>query len=427
MRRKPLNPDSAQAEGVDYLLREFKALRTSTPAGTVAAASTGTGGPIEPTYLVAASDARDEIKAVADFVCDGVADQEEIIAVDEIFHVEGRGILQLSAGTFVVDDVIRPGNGGEQLWLRGAGMRQTTITTGATGPGKTLISLLHRSRISDMSITLRHTGWTGCVVAEAGTNDNPSRLEDLYVEADSSTADYAIALENYGQAYRCIVGSDTYGDGILIGGFYVVIESCSILDSVDNGIDCGSTYGTGSLIRNNYITYSDGRGIDFRGDDSIIAGNYVHNSGGAEDIYISGDGNLYGGNVGTVTAAGTNMTTFDNDGLVPSPLTTKGDLWGYDTADQRIAVSTDDYVLTADSAQGLGVKWAAPATAAADVVSSPPADPVQGEIMFDTTDDTVKVYAGSSWYTLATDGSPTVMLTAVGATVGIPQVTAAAT
>lgn len=42
-----------------------------------------------------------------------------------------------------------------------------------------------------------------------------------------------------------------------------------------------------------------------------------------------------------------------------SPLTTKGDIWGYDSADNRIPVGTDGWVLTADSTQALGVKWAA--------------------------------------------------------------------
>ncbi len=44
-----------------------------------------------------------------------------------------------------------------------------------------------------------------------------------------------------------------------------------------------------------------------------------------------------------------------------SPLTTKGDVWGYSTLDARIPVGANDTVLTADSAQALGVKWAAPA------------------------------------------------------------------
>lgn len=42
-----------------------------------------------------------------------------------------------------------------------------------------------------------------------------------------------------------------------------------------------------------------------------------------------------------------------------SPLTTKGDLFGFSTVGARIPVGTDTFVLTADSTQALGVKWAA--------------------------------------------------------------------
>jgi len=40
-------------------------------------------------------------------------------------------------------------------------------------------------------------------------------------------------------------------------------------------------------------------------------------------------------------------------------LTTKGDIHGYDTVQKRIPVGINDQVLTADSAQALGLKWAA--------------------------------------------------------------------
>lgn len=40
-----------------------------------------------------------------------------------------------------------------------------------------------------------------------------------------------------------------------------------------------------------------------------------------------------------------------------SPLTTKGDLWGYDTADARVPVGTDGQVLTADSTDAQGIAW----------------------------------------------------------------------
>lgn len=52
----------------------------------------------------------------------------------------------------------------------------------------------------------------------------------------------------------------------------------------------------------------------------------------------------------------TDITT----GSGSSPLTTKGDIFGYSTVDARVPVGSNDQVLTADSAQTLGVKWATP-------------------------------------------------------------------
>lgn len=45
-----------------------------------------------------------------------------------------------------------------------------------------------------------------------------------------------------------------------------------------------------------------------------------------------------------------------------SPLTTKGDLYGFSTSDARIPIGANNTVLTADSNESLGLKWAAPAS-----------------------------------------------------------------
>ena len=70
-----------------------------------------------------------------------------------------------------------------------------------------------------------------------------------------------------------------------------------------------------------------------------------------------------------VIAAGTGISVSTNSGTTTitntassgttSPLTTKGDVWGYSSTDARIPVGTNGQVLTADSTQTLGVKWAA--------------------------------------------------------------------
>src|SRR5215471_13503224 len=45
--------------------------------------------------------------------------------------------------------------------------------------------------------------------------------------------------------------------------------------------------------------------------------------------------------------------------MLASPLTTKGDVWVYGSGDTRLPVSTNNFAIVADSAQTLGLKWAA--------------------------------------------------------------------
>lgn len=52
-----------------------------------------------------------------------------------------------------------------------------------------------------------------------------------------------------------------------------------------------------------------------------------------------------------------------------SPLTTKGDLYTYSTTDARLPVGTDGYILTADSTQATGMKWAAASSSGGDPIS----------------------------------------------------------
>lgn len=60
-----------------------------------------------------------------------------------------------------------------------------------------------------------------------------------------------------------------------------------------------------------------------------------------------------------IANGGTGQVTANPAFNALAPTTTKGDLIAYSTVNDRLAVGTNGFVLTADSAQTLGVKWAA--------------------------------------------------------------------
>lgn len=84
-----------------------------------------------------------------------------------------------------------------------------------------------------------------------------------------------------------------------------------------------------------------------------------------EGVVISDDADSvdFTGSGVTGTAADGKNVTENVPGATPftSPLTTKGDIYGRSTADARIPIGSDAQVLTADSTQTLGLKWATPA------------------------------------------------------------------
>lgn len=59
-----------------------------------------------------------------------------------------------------------------------------------------------------------------------------------------------------------------------------------------------------------------------------------------------------------------------SDAGTTSPLTTKGDVWTYSTTDARLGVGANGTVLTADSAETTGLKWAAVTSGGMTIIAS---------------------------------------------------------
>lgn len=93
-----------------------------------------------------------------------------------------------------------------------------------------------------------------------------------------------------------------------------------------------------------------------------------------------------------------------------SPLTTKGDVWGYSTTNARIPIGTDTFVLTADSTQTLGLKWAAsasgfanPMTTLGDIIAGGSGG-TAGRLGIGSTGNVLTVVAGAPAWAPASGG-----------------------
>lgn len=118
------------------------------------------------------------------------------------------------------------------------------------------------------------------------------------------------------------------------------------------------------------------------------------------DMLTYGSGNntrLPIGSTGQILAVVSGMPAWVDSSAGSTPLTTKGDLYGYNTAPARIPVGTDSYVLTADSTNVLGVSWRPAGTPTLPLTT-------KGDILgYDTAANRIPV--GANGYILTADST----------------------
>ena len=209
------DPLKAVTEAVRRLMEQAEALPA--PADTSRGAVTVTldpddptfAGPVENDYLVAAVDARADLKAVADFVCDGTDDRVQINAAWTAIEGDGSaggGRVVLSPGTF---------NTGGQVTMN-PDQGQPGEMVGA-GKGATIIKMSSGSG-------------TSAVRVRAG-----STIRDLSILVDSSATVTRGALEideSDSQAINVAVDTDD-GVGIWCDGPRARVEGCDVIARID--------------------------------------------------------------------------------------------------------------------------------------------------------------------------------------------------
>ena len=341
MRRKPVNPDAAQAEGVDYLLREFSALRTATPATTGIAAATGSGGRLDPTVTVAASNAEPDNYAAADYQCDGVDDDDELDSALAYVESLGGGIVQLTEGDFYCAGSIDGGLATNRRGIVGMGRGITTLhSQEAPSLGTFFINGQQIAYLAHFTVSVTHTNYSVGINMPSATASNPGVIDD--VECTLATGDPGVPIkafltDNHTIMRNCSVGAGNAGDGISVSGTHNTIVNCYVAatgaygasgSDSGYGIYCGASVSAYVTIIGNTIRNTDTYAILVYDDHATIIGNNCE----GDTIYIHSTATdaIYGGNQAVIDDNGPSTSSMDNTVLTAadvSPLTTKGDLW----------------------------------------------------------------------------------------------------
>jgi hypothetical protein len=237
------DPVKGTIEAVRRLLDKFDRLEEPGVPGETTIVPFESRGASVPTVLVAASNARSEIQEIADFVCDGADDQEEIqAAVDLVASIvdgsgHGGGRIILSAGRFVfgASGVIHfDATDRISIQIQGMGINATEITSSTMNITNNGVfdfdSSGGHTQFSDFTIIIDGTRADSIFFSSSGT----SVIERIHMQNRATTAiSHVLAGGGSSQlgvvAVRdCLIGRTLLvnGSGIQVGGVDWVIDNC---------------------------------------------------------------------------------------------------------------------------------------------------------------------------------------------------------
>lgn len=246
----------------------------------------GTGSakiPRTATFVVAASDASDAMKAQADYLCDGTADDVQIQAAIDALSATYGGVVQLSEGTFAISASIRLKTG---TVLHGLGRSRFnpdtgTILSAASGLNDAVIKLdsanVKHVEIADLVIDgneANQTSGDGILLDRTGTgltNAPRDLLQNVQIFDAKGVGIKIVQPSGAGGGAADLIGcmvSGCGGVGYEISGFDVFASHCIAL------LNTGSGW---------FFTNNSG---------ATQLSNCKGDSNGGIGFHISGDGNI---------------------------------------------------------------------------------------------------------------------------------------
>jgi hypothetical protein len=171
----------------------------------VTALEAASGGSLPSTWVVAANDSSSSDKAIADYVCDGTADNSEIQSAINAAQSNNGGTVLLAKGTYnVASTVIIAGNDDPDdpnpVQLRGVS-QLTTFLNGARNVDVLSLRNCAQAHISDLTIKIAGSG-SGLVAtnpgATSGRTFSESSFRSLHIDGGyvTSNTGWGIKMTN---------------------------------------------------------------------------------------------------------------------------------------------------------------------------------------------------------------------------------------